>query len=343
MAKLRIAIVGAGSWGKTHAFLYKEHPDVEVVAVCDVNEAKARDLAAEFGIGKVFSDHRVMLASITLDAAAIVTPDFAHADIAVDCAAHGVHMLIEKPLATTREDVQRMVSAIRKNKVRVMVDFHNRWNPPFAVAKQSLDEGDLGEPISAYYRLNDQLWVATDLLPWAAKSSILWFLGSHTVDTLRWFFNDEVESVYSVSRSGKLRGLGINTEDMFQSILKFRKGGIASIENGWITPNTSPCVNDIKFNLLGSAGVVDIDLSNSQMIERHTEKKNDRPDVLVRHFIHGKAKGFAYESIRHFIDRMLDGKDFLVSVEDAANTSLTILAIMDSARTGMPVKVTYLD
>jgi predicted dehydrogenase len=343
MGKLKIGIIGAGVWGKTHAFLYREHPGVEVAAICDMNKAKADAFGEEFAIAKVFYDYKEMIASCKLDAVAIVTPDFAHADAACDCANAGIHMLIEKPLATKGEDVERIVAAVRKNKVRVMVDLHNRWSPPFTAVKESLRAGELGKPISAYFRLNDQMWVATDMLPWAAKSSILWFLGSHSLDTLRWLFDDEVDTVYAASTKGVLSARGVDTEDVFQTVMRMRHGGIATMENGWITPDTSPCVNDIKFNMTGDRGMINLDLSNSQLIEKFTETKSTRPDVLVNHFVHGKAKGFAYESIRHFIDRLISGEDFLVSLEDAANTSLAILAIMESARTGMPVKVRHLD
>jgi predicted dehydrogenase len=88
--------------------------------------------------------------------------------------------------------------------------------------------------------------------------------------------------------------------------------------------------------------MINMDLINSQLIERYTEEKGDNPDVLVRHFIHGKAKGFAYESVRHFIDCMVSGDDFLVSLDDAVNTSLVVLAIMESAKKGIPVEVKYL-
>jgi predicted dehydrogenase len=341
MSKLKFAIIGAGVWGETHAYLYQEHPMIDLVAVCDLNQAKVEKFGQKFGIQKIYSDYRKMLKEVDFDAVAIVTPDFAHGQVAVDCANAGKHILLEKPLATTREDVEAIVNAVNKNKVRLMVDLHNRWSPPFAITKQSLDDGELGDPVSAYFRLNDIKWVATDMLPWASKSSILWFLGSHTVDTLRWMFNDEVERVFSVSSSGVLKSQGVDTVDVYQSILEFRHGGIASIENGWITPNTNPCVNDIKFNITGTKGMINLDLSNNQMIERFTPAKNDRPDVLVQHFVHGKAKGFAYESIRHFADKLVSGEEFLVTMEDAANTSLVILAIMESAKTGQPVKVEY--
>jgi len=341
MKKIKMGIIGAGVWGRTHAFLYKEDPRVELKAICDKDENKAKTIAKTFNISNVYLNHTEMLKNCDLDAVAVVTPDFAHRELVVDCALAGKHILVEKPLATTREDVQAIVEAVNKAKVRIMVDFHNRWNPPFTLTKESIKNGDIGEPSNAYYRLNDIKWVATDMLPWAEKSSILWFLGSHSVDSLRWLFEDEVEEVFSMSKSGILQALGVNTKDIYQTILRFKKGYIATMENGWITPNKNPCINDIKFSITGSRGMINLDLSHSQMIDRITEEKEDRPDILVNHFVHGKAKGFAYESIRHFVDRLVDGDDFYVSLEDAVNTTLTILSIMESADSGKMVKVDY--
>ncbi|MFO7882061.1 MAG: Gfo/Idh/MocA family oxidoreductase [Kosmotogaceae bacterium] len=341
MKSIRIGIVGAGTWGETHAFLYNEHPKVELVAICDLDETKGHNFAEKFNIENVFTDHTEMLEKIDLDVVAIVTPDFAHGKIVEDCASAGKHMIVEKPLATSRKELISIIEAVKKNNVRIMTDLHNRWSPPFAVAKESLDKGELGKPVSAYFRLNDCIWVATDMLPWVEKSSILWFLGTHSVDTLRWFFDDEVESVYAVKSSGVLKNKGIDTVDIYQTVLRFKNGGIATMENSWITPNKNPNVNDIKFNITGSKGMINMDLSNSQLIERYTGEKGDNPDVLVRHFVHGKAKGFAYESIRHFIDCLISGDNFIVSLEDAVNTSLVVLAIMESAKNGVPVKVEY--
>ena len=339
--KKRVAIVGAGVWGRTHAFLYKEHPEVELVGICDHDRERAKRFAEEFEIPNIFEDHRLMLDRLGFDAVSVVTPDFAHGEIVVDCANAGKDILVEKPIATTREDLIMISKAVKVNNIRVMTDLHNRWSPPFAVAKQMLDDGELGDPVSAYFRLNDVLWVATDMLPWSSKSSILWFLGSHSVDTLRWFFGDEVDSVYSVSSSGVLKNLGHDTTDIYQTILTFKNGGIATMENSWITPNTNPCVNDIKFNFTGSKGMVNLDLSNNQMIESFTQKECKHPDVLVNHFVHGKAKGFAYESIRHFIDCLVTGDEFLINLDDAINTSLVVLSILESAEKRLPVKVEY--
>ena len=113
------------------------------------------------------------------------------------------------------------------------------------------------------------------------------------------------------------------------------------MENGWITPNGNPNVNDMKMNVLGSKGMIAIDTSNHNMIQLYTEQKTTVPDVIVQNHIFGRPKGFAFESIRGFVDCMLDGAPFPVSVQDAANTSLAILAIMRSAETRTPVEVEY--
>ena len=341
MSKIKMAIIGAGIWGENHAFIFNDHPDVETVAVCDLNEGKAQAVAKKFGIKEVYTDYNEMLKKSDCDAVSIVTPDFLHADIAIACAKAKKHMLIEKPLATTREDVYRMVDVIEKNNVRVMVDLHNRWSPPFAATKQSIEKGEIGEPYSGYFRLNDIKWVATDMLSWSAKSSILWFLGSHSLDTLRWIFNDDVERVYSVSREGILKNLGVDTVDIYLTTIEFKRGGIAQMENGWITPNANTCVNDIKFNILGTKGMISIDASNHNLIQKFTDTEVQTPDILVHHFIQGKPKGFAFESIRHFIDRIIDGREFYVSLKDAANTSLALCAVMESAKTRQPVVVRY--
>jgi predicted dehydrogenase len=339
--KLKMAIVGAGIWGENHAAIYRAHPFCEVAAVCDRDRSKAAALAAKLGIDQYYDDYREMFRRSGCDAVAIVTPDFAHAEAAIAAAEHHKHVLVEKPLATTREEIFAMREAFEKHRIRAMVDLHNRWSPPFNVAHQSLERGELGKPYSAYMRLNDIKWVATDMLPWAASSSILWFLGSHSVDTLRWFFGDEVVRVYAVARRGILSSLGVDTADTYLSTLEFKNGGVAQMENGWITPNANPCVNDMKFSILGDRGMISMDLSGHNMIQKYTDEKVQVPDVLVQHSVFGLPRGFAFESIRSFVDCLLSGEEFRVSVEDAANTSLVILAIMESADRGQPREVEY--
>jgi len=335
--KIKIAVIGAGTWGGTHARIYREHPLAEVTAICDQNKGRAERLAAELGIDAVYDDYNEMLRHGGFDAAAIVTPDFAHADIAVAAANAKKHILIEKPLATTRDDAFRIVDAVEKNNVRAMVDFHNRWNPPFNAAYQSIRSGELGVVYTGSIRLNDCKWVATCMLPWAASSSILWFLGSHSVDTMRWLFGDEVSRVYSISRKGLLQSMGVDTEDCYYTTLEFKNGGVAHMENGWVTPDANPNVNDFKCNILGTKGMISIDATNHNLIQKYTDTSVSVPDILVTNTVFDRVNGFAYESIRSFVDCLYSGEPFKVSLTDALNTTLILLAVMESAAKRAPV------
>lgn len=341
MDKVRMAIIGAGTWGENHAKIYNAHPFATTVAICDMDIERARAAAARVGVSRVYEDYNRMLDEVDCDAVAIVTPDFAHAAPAIAAADHKRHILIEKPVATTREDTFEILDAVERNGVRAMVDLHNRWNPPFNLTWQAVERGDIGAPISAYYRLNDQKWVATDMLHWAAKSSILWFLGSHSMDTLCWLLKSRPRRVYAVSTSGVLKGQGVDAVDQYLTTLKFENGCVAQMENGWITPNAHPCVNDIKFSILGDMGMLSLDLSSHNMVQQYTDSKMFVPDVIVQDAIFGQPKGFAFESIRSFVDCLLSGEEFHVSLKDAANATLALLAVMQSAETDMPVDVDY--
>ena len=179
---IRIGVVGAGIWGTMHARAYSQNPQVNLVGICDLDEERGRKVAAQYGIPKVFSQVEELLEE-GLDGISVATPDDAHTSIVLKAAAKGVHILVEKPLATTLEECQLMVDAAEKAGVFLMVDWHNRWNPPYYYAWKTIREGELGDVRYIYYRLSDTVYVPTRMLPWANKSTVMWFLGSHALDT----------------------------------------------------------------------------------------------------------------------------------------------------------------
>ena len=341
MKKTRFGLIGAGLWGRGHAEIYSTHHLSTLAAVCDLDEKRAARVAADFGAKKSFGDYRELLADGEIDAVAIVTPDFAHADPIVAAAEAGKHIIVEKPLATTHEDLARIEAAVSAAGVTFMVDFHSRWSPPIVAARNAVDQGQLGPIVSAYMRLNDTVFVPTEMLSWASKSSVLWFLGSHTVDVLRYVLQDEVERVYAVSRSGVLKSRGVDVPDTYQCILEFRSGVVATIENNWIVPNTNPGYNDIKVNVTGATGMINMDLTHNQMIECFLEDRSFHPDCLVGPTVRDRHVGFAYESIRSFVDSLATGAPIHATLDDGIKVSKVILAIMDSATERSPKTVAY--
>ena len=335
---MSVAVIGAGLWGTAQAGVFDDHPGVELVAVCDLDGARAEALARAHG-ARPYADVERMFAAEALEAVGIATPDHAHRDVVIAAAEAGVAILVEKPLATSVEDVEAIAAVVRERGVRVMVDFHSRYSPPFNVAKDCIERGELGTLVSAYYRLNDTIEVPLRMLSWAAESSIVWFLGSHAVDTLRWFTGSEVARVYAREIRTVLAGKGHDMADGYQTMLEFASGVVASVENNWIVPRSHPNINDIKINLLGSEGMLDMDLTNHGVVRRFTAERMDYPDVFVLPKVHGRSVGFAHASIWDFCDRVISGAPFVVGLDDGVAVTKTVCAMLESSRVGQPVDV----
>lgn len=342
--RVRVGVVGCGIWGQMHVRAYLQHPSVDLVGVCDTDKARVRRTAREFGLPKAFTRLDDLL-NERLDAVSVATPDNAHADIVVKAAGRGVHVLVEKPLATTLEECRRMIAAAKKSGVYLMVDWHNRWNPPYHEAWRSVRNGELGDVSYIYYRLSDTIYVPTKMLPWAGNSSVMQFLGSHALDTTCWLMGSKPVRIWCRRKEGILAARGIHTADMYLSIVDFENGATAVVENSWVLPQSSPSLIDHKCEIIGSKGVIYIDPTHCAPIAKYTEKTPagfphaEYPDMFITPELHGRQMGFSVETIYHFVECVRDGKQPLTSGADGLLNTRLILAAEKSARTGKPVKV----
>lgn len=339
---VRIGIVGAGSWGAMHARAYVQNPLVELVGICDLDEERACHAAQKFGIPKYFTSID-RLFDEGLDGISVATPDTAHAGIVLKAAARGVHILVEKPLATTLEECTAMVVAAEKACVILMVDWHNRWNPPIYYAWKSIRLGELGDLRYIYYRLSDTVYVPLKMLPWASQSSVMWFLGSHALDTTCWLVGKQPVRLYCQKRQEMLPALGVNTPDLYVTVLEFEGGTLAVIENTWIMPQESPSLIDHKVEILGTRGAIYLDPTHHGALAKYSAETTagfpnpSYPDLFVSPEIYDKQMGFAVESMHHFVDCIRNqAKPLATGMDGLLNTRL-ILAAEKSAKTGMPV------
>ena len=339
MEQIGFGVIGTGIVGGAwHAHVYSRLPQSKLVAVCDLNEARATEIAAKYGVDAVYTDYRELLACPDIQAVSIATPDFAHREVAVAAAEAGKHILVEKPLATTVEDAEAILNAAKKAQVKLMVDFHNRVNSPFLNAKRSIENGEIGKPAYIYARLSNTTLVATKMLPWAAKSSGLWFLASHTVDMAHWLLEDEPRRVFAVSRSGVLKEMGVDVEDFHTAIVEFERGAVVTLENVWILPETAPNVFDMKFNVVGSKGYLQINTSDHRAMQLYTQEQASLPDVFGITFDDSpRIGGFVLESIARFVDAVVNDAPVVASGEDGLLVTRVLTAITESAQSGQPV------
>ena len=333
MNKTGFGVIGAGLFGENHALAYSKLPDVELVAICDIDEARATAVAAKYGARRYYHELRG-----SSPPSGHRRGEHRHARLRPSghCAGRGQagkHILCEKPLALTIEDSQAIVDTAKANGVKLMVDFHNRVNPPFVAVKEGIEAGEIGAPAYAYVRLSNTTFVPMEMLSWAGRSSALWFLASHTVDL----------DALSAGRRGQ-PGLccaarwhsarqGIETRDFHVAIAEFSKGTVATFENAWILPRSQPMVFDFKLELLGSEGAMYANPSLTARWEKHVDSTMAYSDVLgITPTGDHRIGGFVLESIARFVDAVLDDGPVLATGEDGVAVTRVLLAMEESAR-----------
>jgi predicted dehydrogenase len=337
-------IIGAGIWGQLHARVLAADQRVNLLAVCDLDQAKAHHVAERHAIPRVYGSHEDLLSDPAIAAVSVTTPDFAHAAPALAAVRSGRHLLVEKPFTTTVAEALAILRAARQTGSKLMVDFHTRWSPAFYHAYHSVQTGELGQLKLVTFRLSDTTYVPTQYISWADRSSVLWFLGPHAIDAVRWLFGDEVHEVYALRREGMLSGLGIHTPDFYLLLLQFEHGGVASLEHSWILSAHAPTLIDVKCQMQGSRGTVYVDNSHNRAFEKYTERTpQGYPDVpyadtAVLPVVQEQQVGYAAASIRHFVDCLWHDRQPLVGGLDGLRATEVILA-EQSARIYAPVLV----
>jgi predicted dehydrogenase len=225
MSKTQIALFGAGGIGRTHIDRITRSDNLNLAAIADPSDA-GKALAEQLGI-RWFADHRSLMDAVKPQGAVISTPNSLHIPMALDCLERGVPVLVEKPMADTAEQAQKLVDAQARSGVAVLVGHHRRHNPINTRAREIVLSGQLGRLVTANV-------MATFLKPdgyfeaaWRKQKGggpILINL-SHEIDMLR-FFMGEIESVQAVS-SNAVRGFEV--EDTSAAVLRFASGAVGTV------------------------------------------------------------------------------------------------------------------
>lgn len=334
---LNVAVVGCGIFGQLHVETYAAFPACKLVAVCDVDAARARKLGEKYSC-RWYTSAEQVAADKDVQAVSVATPDFAHRDACVALATAGKHLLVEKPLATTVPDAEAIVAAAERAGVIAMVDFHNRWHPALRAFKEPLDRGELGRLQMMFARLSDRIEVATEWFKWSGKSGPEWFLGAHLTDVACWMFAQDPTRVFAEGRKDVLAARGIDCYDSMQIHLSF-PAGFATLETSWIVPNTWPMICDFYVSLQSTEARADIDM-NHQGVTLAGAKRFDRP------FLYGKTPvgaaeefGFIAMSIRDFVRIVQSGGPSPLPLSMGLKNVKILTAAVESARTGKVVEL----
>jgi predicted dehydrogenase len=327
---LKVGIIGMGIRGSLYAKTINYNAYAEVTAVAEGNKERLQAAQTEYGVPG-YLDYNKMLEEHTFDMVVIALPDHLHKEAVVKVAQKKCHMMIEKPLATSYEEAIVMVDAIKKANVKALVGFENRWNPVFLTAKEAVENNEVKDIQFFRALLNDAIFVPTKMLGWAASSTVAWFLFPHIIDLSLWMSGKKAVSVKAYGQKKVLKKMGVDTYDTVTAVVTFEDGIVGTYSSSWIYSNSLPLIYDLRFEVMGSAGSVEIDCRD-QMIHKITDRYS-HPGTLGRE-IYGKPIGFAAEMLNSFIDNVrLDTKP-LVDLEQALHGIKVIDAVHRSIVSG---------
>jgi predicted dehydrogenase len=336
MPTVRVGIVGLGIMGQLYADALQRDPRVRVAAIADPKGDRQEFARQAYGC-RVFDSYDEMYRAGAVDLVIITIPDFMHRDPVVKAAQAGLHILVEKPFATTVADAGAMVEAVDKAGVKCMVEFFNRWSPPFTEAKKAVERGDLGEIVSLAVELNDAIYVPTEMLKWSARSSVAWFLMSHAADLATWISGKKPATVVAQGVKKLLVARGVDTYDLIEALVEYPDGTLGRFTNSWVLPNGMPLLYELKMRIVGSKAAIDIDTSDQELHiisqERLTHPVTAWGDIL------GRYVGHPYTMLAAFIDNVVDDTQPLVGPLDGWENTVFVAAVHESLEKGQRVTI----
>lgn len=343
-ADLRIAVIGGGAIGATHAETVEVTDGFRLEAIVDPFDG-GRRLAERHGVRHVL-DHGALLAPGAVDAAVIATPNEMHVPMALDLIAAGIPVLVEKPVATTLAEARSLVSAVESSGVAALVGHHRRHHPVMRRAKAIIDAGELGRVVAAnvtYFlsKPDDYFDVAWRGEKGTGGTFLINLI--HEVDTLRHLVG-EITRVSAMSSSATR---GREVEDTGALSFAFDSGALAglvisdTVAGPWSWDLTAGDSERFPVHAVESHRIGGVEASLTVPTLEVWRHDGERSWTSV---MHREPQAWEYSSpyaaqLTHFGDVIAGRAQPLVSVREGAANIAVMEAIVEAAATGGTVDV----
>jgi predicted dehydrogenase len=332
MDKLGAAIIGCGWVAEEYVKAFQKDERSEVLTLVSRNRANAERYKDRYNLKcGIETDAFRMLQQSDVDIVVVCTPHNVHTEYVVAAAEAGKHIIIEKPVALTPEDVRRQRQAVRKNKVKTVVGFVLHWNPLLITIDRLIDQEVFGDIFFVEVDYMHRIWMTTDLKWYGSRQisgTALPTAGCHAIDALRWFARSEAEEVFAhqVKTENPIEYPGTISLNV-----KFRDGKIGR-------STTSFDVNmPYKFNI-GIYGTEGTLRNNELFAPKLFPGQNDFARIPCVLPDSGDVAHHPFEGeVSHFLDCIVEDRQPFPDIEDAAKTQAMCFAADLSAESGRTV------
>lgn len=342
---MKYALIGCGRIAVNHIIAAMNN-GLEIKGLCDVNLTKIESLSDRVGIDlsryEHYENYKKMISEIKPELVSIATESGSHAEIALYCIDKGINCIIEKPMAMSLEDADKIVTLSKEKDVKVSACHQNRFNLAIQELRTAIESERFGKLShgSINVRWNrdrnyygQASWRGT----WEQDGGCLMNQCIHGIDLLRWMMGNDVEEVYGVTRQ-QFHDY-IETEDIGMAVVKFKNGAVATIEG---TVNVFPKNLEETLYIFGEKGTVKIGGKSTNSIdvwEFDDADENDAKKVGMEEEtsnVYGNGHTLLFADV---IDAINSDRKPYVDAVDGRNAVEMILAIYKSQKTGDPVKL----
>lgn len=349
---LRIGVIGAGSISEMHLNAYAANPAAAIVAICDINEKRAKTAADKYGAEKSFADYRELLADPAIDAVSICTWNDTHAPIAIAALDAGKHVLVEKPLCRTVEEALAIEEAVRRSGKQLQVGFVRRYDPNVRMLQRFIDAGEFGEiyfaKASTIRRLGNPGGWFSDVE--RSGGGPLIDIGVHVID-LCWYLMGKPKAVAVSANTYRKLGNRANVENLsFYKAADYdaSKNTVEDLANAMIRfDNGASIMVDVSFalhakkdegavRLYGDKGGFEIDPEIAIVTEKHNTILNIEPQT---DFSRLNIQAAFQNEIDHFVDCASNGLTPVSPVEDGVAIMRILRGIYESAAKGEEIRL----
>lgn len=341
MSLLRFGLIGCGRVAPRHAESLQQLEHTELVAVADKRRSRAENFQNKYS-AEPYIDYHAMITRDDLDVITICTPSGLHAQMALDAIKAGKHVIVEKPIALSTADADKMIAAAAEANVKLCVILQNRFNPPMRDIYDVVKSGKIGKLLLGnacvrWYRPQSYYeddWHGT----WAMDGGALMNQSIHHIDALQWLIGD-VDTVFAMT--GTLAH-DMEAEDTGVVVVRFKNGALGTIEGSTVTFPYNLEGSVAIFGERGSLKVGGTALNRKVIWKIDGELENEKEIVTGDLVDPPSVYGYSHRLvIADMVDAIINDRQPKTGGSEGRRSLALVEAIYQSAREAVPVQVNY--
>src|SRR5258706_12864647 len=340
MLKVNIGIIGTGWCGGIRADVCAASPYVSELHIAEIKEERLKEVAQKTKPVTATTDYRALLENKNINSIIIsATPETTHYPMAKESLLAGKHVFLEKPIALELSEADELIALARAKSLAFTIGYSQRFNPKFAYVKRSIEDGTIGDPVSALVsrhitrNLGKKIGGRVKLSPAAMEAT-------HDIDFVLWCLAPRKPIRVYAQEVKKIMGARYNVPDCVWMIVTMDDGTAFTIGAGWVLPPAYPNFSSTWIEFVGTEGAVMVDDTHRDVYVTTMQKGiqfpiSSMPGEPVNHVYAGPMEA---ETL-HFIECVALGKQPLVTAEHAKMVMQVYQAADESAESGRPVEL----